>query len=45
MKPQILVIDDETAVRDSLKMILEYRRLQLSAGSKRPGRDRRNSAR
>ena len=24
MKPQILVIDDETAVRDSLKMILEY---------------------
>ena len=24
MKPRILVIDDETAVRDSLKMILEY---------------------
>ena len=24
MKPRILVIDDETAIRDSLKMILEY---------------------
>ena len=24
MKPRILVIDDEAAIRDSLKMILEY---------------------
>jgi DNA-binding response OmpR family regulator len=24
MKPRILVIDDESAIRDSLKMILEY---------------------
>ena len=24
MKPRILVIDDEAAIRDSLRMILEY---------------------
>ena len=24
MKPRILVIDDESAIRDSMRMILEY---------------------
>ena len=34
MKPRILVIDDEVAIRDSLRMILEYERYEcLGAGS------------
>ena len=34
MKPRILVIDDESAIRDSLKMILEYDGYEvLAAGS------------
>ena len=34
MKPRILVIDDEAAIRDSLRMILEYEQYEcLSAAS------------
>ena len=29
MKPKVLVIDDESAIRDSLKMILEYEDYQF----------------
>jgi two-component system nitrogen regulation response regulator NtrX len=38
MKPRILVIDDEPAIRDSLKMILEYEDYQfVGAGSGQEG--------
>ena len=38
MKPRILVIDDEPAIRDSLRMILEYEDYQFSgAGSGQEG--------
>ena len=34
MTPRILVIDDDAAIRDSLRMILEYERYEcLSAAS------------
>src|SRR5262245_2402056 len=32
-KPRILVIDDESAIRDSLKMILEYEDYQFSSAA------------
>ncbi len=38
MKPRILVIDDEAAIRDSLRMILEYEDYQfVGAGSGQDG--------
>ena len=33
MKPRILVIDDEAAIRDSLRMILEYEDYQFTGAS------------
>ena len=38
MKPKVLVIDDESAIRDSLKMILEYENYQyIGAASGQEG--------
>jgi two-component system nitrogen regulation response regulator NtrX len=36
MKPRILVIDDEAAIRDSLKMILEYEDYEFAGASSGP---------
>src|SRR5918992_1154372 len=36
MKPRILVIDDEAAIRDSLRMILEYEHYDFSGASSGP---------
>ena len=36
MKPRILVIDDEAAIRDSLKMILEYEDYDFLGASSGP---------
>src|SRR5438105_2175429 len=33
MKPRILVIDDEAAIRDSLRMILEYEKYEFAGAS------------
>ena len=33
MKPRILVIDDESAIRDSLKMILEYEGFEVQGAA------------
>ena len=43
VKPRILVIDDEGAIRDSLRMILEYEDYQFRRGN-RTGRHRGGSA-
>ena len=36
MKPRILVIDDEAAIRDSLRMILEYEHYEFSGAASGP---------
>jgi len=36
MKPRILVIDDEAAIRDSLRMILEYESYEFSGAASGP---------
>jgi two-component system, NtrC family, nitrogen regulation response regulator NtrX len=36
MKPRILVIDDEAAIRDSLRMILEYENYEFSGAASGP---------
>src|SRR3989442_13602909 len=36
MKPRILVIDDEAAIRDSLRMILEYEHYEFLGASNGP---------
>src|SRR6266511_5294697 len=36
MKPRVLVIDDESAIRDSLKMILEYEHYEFVGASNGP---------
>jgi two-component system nitrogen regulation response regulator NtrX len=36
MKPRILVIDDESAIRDSLRMILEYENYEFSGAASGP---------
>src|ERR1051325_6915972 len=36
MKPRILVIDDEAAIRDSLRMILEYEHYEFIGASSGP---------
>jgi two-component system nitrogen regulation response regulator NtrX len=36
MKPRILVIDDEAAIRDSLRMILEYEHYEFTGASNGP---------
>jgi two-component system nitrogen regulation response regulator NtrX len=36
MKPRILVIDDEAAIRDSLRMILEYERYEFNGAASGP---------
>jgi two-component system nitrogen regulation response regulator NtrX len=36
MKPRVLVIDDEPAIRDSLRMILEYERYEVIGASNGP---------
>ena len=36
MKPRILVIDDETAIRDSVRMILEYEHYECISASSGP---------
>ena len=36
MKPRVLVIDDEPAIRDSLRMILEYERYEVAGASNGP---------
>ncbi len=42
MKPRILVIDDEAAIRDSMKMILEYEGYEfLGAANGQEGLDLR----
>ena len=37
MKPRILVIDDEAAIRDSLRMILEYEDYEFVGAASGPG--------
>jgi two-component system nitrogen regulation response regulator NtrX len=36
MKPRVLVIDDEPAIRDSLRMVLEYERYEVVGASNGP---------
>src|SRR5207237_10886986 len=36
MKPRILVIDDEAAIRDSLRMILEYENYEFTGAASGP---------
>ena len=35
-KPRVLVIDDESAIRDSLRMILEYEHYEFAGASNGP---------
>jgi CheY-like chemotaxis protein len=44
MKPRILVIDDEAAIRDSLKMILEYEDYEFLGAASGPRASRSSSA-
>ena len=44
MKPRILVIDDEAAIRDSLRMILEYEDYEFLGAASGPDGVARSSA-